>query len=169
MTTIIDKPIHNVEAPVVIDQSVAVLVDGNNIEISIHKQCGHMGMMLNFDKLVPKLIGKRTLNRFIYFREGNAISDKFADRLRKRYHGTVYPCGKSADIPLSMTAVELANKVDTIIIFSGDSDYIRLIKHLKLRGLRVEIAAVEATTSEALKREADYFYAILPEDCYRLG
>ena len=58
---------------VIISQSVAVLVDGNNIEISIHEQCGDAGAMLNFDTLIPKLIGNRALNRLIYFREGTKM------------------------------------------------------------------------------------------------
>lgn len=149
-------------------QSVAVLVDGNNIEISIHEQCGDTGAMLNFDTLIPKLIGNRALNRLIYFREGAAISSKLAERLHSRYHGSVCPCRKTADIPLSIKAMQLASKIDTIVIMSGDSDYIELVHHLKTQGVRVEIAAIEATTSNQLRAEADYFHPILPKDWFTL-
>lgn len=154
---------------VIISQSVAILVDGNNIEISIHEQCGDVGAMLNFDTLIPKLIGNRSLNRLIYFREGTAISSKLAERLHNRYHGSVRPCHKSADIPLSIKAMQLASKVDTIIIMSGDSDYVELVRHVKAEGVRVEIAAVAATTSAILKEEADYFHPIVENDWFVLA
>ena len=154
---------------VIISQNVAVLVDGNNIERSIHDLCGDVGAMLNFDKLIPKLIGNRSLNRLVYFREGRQISEKLAERLHSLFHGSVQPCHKSADIPLSIKAMQLANKVDTIIIMSGDSDYVELVRHLKSDGVRVEIAAVSTTTSSVLMEEADHFHAIVQEDLFTLS
>lgn len=153
---------------VLISQSVAVLVDGNNIERSIHSETKRESTMLNFDTLIPKLLDNRGLNRFIYFREGKNISSKLAERLHNNFHGSVRPCHKSADIPLSIKATQLAQKVDTIIIMSGDSDYIELVSHLKSEGVRVEIAAVESTTSQLLIEEADYFHPITKEDWFSL-
>jgi uncharacterized LabA/DUF88 family protein len=156
----------NVE--VVISQSVAVLVDGNNIERSIHSESEKISTMLNFDTLIPKLLDNRGLNRFIYFREGKNISSKLAERLHSKYHGSVRACHKSADIPLSIKATQLAQKVDTIIIMSGDSDYIELVRHLKSEGVRVEIASIESTTSKLLVEEADYFHPITSEHWFTL-
>ncbi|MFP4504573.1 MAG: NYN domain-containing protein [Cyclobacteriaceae bacterium] len=76
------------------------------------------------------------------------------------------PCYKGADIPLSIKATQLAHKVVTIIILSGDADYIELVRHLKSEGVRVEIAAVEKSTAEILLDKADYFTAITKEDCF---
>lgn len=154
---------------ITMSQSVAILVDGNNIEISLHHLIGDEGVMLNFDKLIPKLVDNRALNRLIYFREGRKISSKFAERLHQHFHGSVHPCHKSADIPLSIKATQLASKVDTIIILSGDSDYVELVRHLKAEGVRVEIAAVEQTTSSLLIEEADYFHPITDEDWFTLA
>ena len=42
-----------------ISQTVAILVDGNNIERSLHKLTSHEGVMLNFDLIVPRLIENR--------------------------------------------------------------------------------------------------------------
>lgn len=149
-------------------QSVAVLVDGNNIEISIHEMIEDEGAMLNFDKIIPKLVDNRALNRLIYFREGNRISTKLAERLHTLYHGSVQPCHKSADIPLTIKAMQLAKKVDTIIIMSGDSDYVELVRHLRSEGVRIEIASVEITTSALLIEEADHFHAITEDDWFTL-
>ena len=119
------------ENKIQINQSVAILCDGNNIERSIHERANNSNAMVNFDKLIPKLLNGRGLNRLIYFREGKAISSKLAERLHTNFYGSVVPCHKSADIPLSIKATQLASKVDTIIIMSGDSDYVELVLHLK--------------------------------------
>ncbi len=153
---------------VIISQSVAILVDGNNIERSIHSQTGDNQTMLNFDTLVPRLLDNRGLNRLVYFREGHTISSKLQERLHTNFHGSVRPCHKSADIPISIKATQLASKVDTIIIMSGDSDYVELVRYLKSEGVRVEIAAVPSTTSQLLRDEADYYHEITQEDWFTL-
>lgn len=150
-----------------IDQSVAVLVDGNNIERSLQSEF-NKNVLINFDTLIPKLLQDRGLNRLIYFREGTQISAKLAERLHQYFHGRVVPCHKSADIPLTIFATQIAQKVDTIIILSGDSDYVELVRYLQSRGVRVEIAAVESTTAEILRQEADLFVAITKEDAFEL-
>lgn len=152
-----------------ISQSVAILIDGNNIERSLHAETGDTGTMINFDTLIPRLIGNRSLNRLTYFREGANISSKLAERLHDNFHGSVIPCHKTADIPLAIKATQLASKVDTIIIMSGDSDYVDLVKYLRNEGVRVEIAAVPKTTAEALRNEADYFHAIQNTDWFSLS
>ena len=149
-----------------INQSVAILCDGNNIERSIHEESGTTSAMINFDTLIPKLLSSRGLNRLIYFREGKSISSKFAERLHENYYGSVVPCHKSADIPLSIKATQLASKVDTIIIMSGDSDYVELVRHLMSEGVRIEIAAVKKTTAKILVEEADHFHPITKDDWF---
>ena len=145
---------------ILINQSVAILCDGNNIERSIHEISNNQRAMINFDQLIPKLLNGRGLNRLIYFREGKSISEKFAERLHENYYGSVVPCHKSADIPLSIKATQLASKVDTIIIMSGDSDFVELVAHLKAEGVRVEIAAVKKNTAKILLSEANYYHEI---------
>jgi uncharacterized LabA/DUF88 family protein len=157
------------ESSILISQSVAILVDGNNIERSLESEHKSQNIMINFDVLIPRLLVGRGLNRLIYFREGKNISSKLAERLHSKYHGSVRPCHKSADIPLSITATQLASKVDAIIILSGDSDYVELVNHLKSEGVRVEICAVESTTAQILREEADYFHPITKEDCFTLN
>ena len=149
-----------------ISQSVAILCDGNNIERSIHKISKSTYTMINFDVLIPRLLNGRGLNRLIYFREGKSISSKFAERLHENYYGAVIPCHKSADIPLSIKATQLSSKVDTIIIMSGDSDFVELARHLKAEGVRVEIAAVKNTTAKILIEEASYFHEIIATDWF---
>ena len=154
---------------VLLSQSVAILVDGNNIERSLHSVTKNEGTMINFDTLIPRLLDGRWLNRMIYFREGKNISEKLTERLHDNFHGSTIACHKSADIPLSIKATQLAAKVDTIIILSGDSDYVELVRHLKGCGVRVEIAAVQETTARILIEETDYFHAIVKDDWFELN
>ena len=151
---------------ILINQSVAILCDGNNIERSIHESSKNKSAMINFDTLIPKLLDGRGLNRMIYFREGKSISSKLADRLHENFYGSVIPCHKSADIPLSIKATQLASKVDTIIIMSGDSDYVELVTHLRAEGVRVEIAAVRQTTAQILIDNSDYMHDITSDDWF---
>ena len=151
---------------ITMSQSVAILIDGNNIEISIHTLTGQKNAMLNFNTLIPKLLDNRGLNRLVYFREGTNISTKLAERLHENYHGSVRPCHKSADIPLTITATQIADKVDTIIILSGDSDYIELVRHLKSKGVRVEVCSVMETTAKILIEEADHYEPLTQEDVF---
>lgn len=155
-------------ADVRINQSVAILIDGNNIERGLQKLANDSQALLDFDKMVPKLLQERGLKRLIYFREGISISDKLAQRLLTNFHGSVVPCHKSADIPLTIMATQIAQKVDTIIILSGDSDYVELVRHLKGEGVRVEIAAVQHATAKILVDEVEHFTPITLEDCYIL-
>lgn len=148
-----------------VNQSVAILCDGNNIERSI-QETASSNTMVNFDTLIPKLLNERGLNRLIYFREGYRISDKLAERLYTQFYGSVMPCYKSADIPLTIKATQLASKVDTLIIMSGDSDYVDLVRYLKNEGVRVEIAAISKTTSKYLLNEVDFFHEITKENLF---
>ena len=150
----------------IINQSVAILCDGNNIERSIHEMSKSKKAMINFDTLIPKLLNGRGLNRLIYFREGKSISKKFAERLHENFYGSVVPCHKSADIPLSIKATQVASKVDTIIIMSGDSDFVELVTHLKAEGVRVEIASVRKTTAKILLDASDHYHEITSDDWF---
>ncbi len=164
----VKEDVPNPVESILISQSVAILIDGNNIERSIHSEAQDSSTMLNFDSLIPRLLVNRGLSRLMYFREGKHISSKLQERLHNYFHGSVRPCHKSADIPLSIFAVQVADKVDTIIIMSGDADYIELVRHLKSEGVRVEIAAVANTTSKLMLEEADYFHEITSEDWFSL-
>ena len=146
-------------------QSVAILIDGNNIGMSITNLYG-VGSMMSFDVVVPKILRGRSLNRLIYLREGKHISEKFAERLKRNFFGIVMPCNKSCDIPLTIQAVKLSEKVDTIIIFSGDSDYCDLVDYLKAVGIRVEIVATKEAASKQLIEKSDDHYFVQKDDLF---
>lgn len=149
---------------IIITQTVAILIDGNNIERSLQQVTGDKNIVLDFDAVIPRLLAGRGLNRLVYFREGKDISTKLSDRIQGNYHGRVVACHKSADVPLAIYATQIAEKVDTVVIMSGDSDYVELVRYLQSRGVRVEIAAVTETTARVLVEEADLFVPLARTD-----
>lgn len=151
-----------------INQNVAVLIDGNNIEISAKQYYG-AEYFVNYDVIVENLLNGRNLSRLIYFREGFSISEKFTNRLKDKFLGTVLPCGKSADIKLTIKAIQIAPKVDTIIILSGDQDYIPLIEELSSSGVRTEMYGIAKNFHKELVRVCDYVTYLNPKtDLWKL-
>lgn len=62
------------------------------------------------------------------------------------------------DIGIAVDAIELANKLDTVVLVSGDGDFVPLVDHLKrAMGCRVEIMAFGPSSSGKLRDEADEF------------
>jgi hypothetical protein len=157
------------ETLVGVDQRVAILVDGNNIGKSVWS-LATPETMVDYDLLIPDLLRNRSLTRLIYFREGRSISSKFERRLKSKFFGSVMPAGRNAVIPITIKAIQIAAKVDTIILMSGNDDFTDLVTHLKNNGMRVEVASVDHSTSSRLKAEADdwhsiddrYFFTIAP-------
>jgi len=62
------------------------------------------------------------------------------------------------DIGIAMDAIELAPKLDAIVIVSGDGDFIPLCQHLKRAiGCKAEVMAFARSCSAKLIEEADDF------------
>lgn len=62
------------------------------------------------------------------------------------------------DIGIAMDAIELASKLDTIVLISGDGDFVPLVEHLRrAMGCRIEVMAFGKSSSGRLKETADKF------------
>ena len=65
------------------------------------------------------------------------------------------------DIELAVDAMELASRVDHIVLFSGDGDFRPLIESLQRRGVRVSVVSTIRSQppmiSDELRRQADNF------------
>jgi len=63
------------------------------------------------------------------------------------------------DIGIAMDTIELSNKLDVIILVSGDGDYVDLLQHLRrAMGVKCEVMAFGPSSSAKLIEEADEFY-----------
>jgi uncharacterized LabA/DUF88 family protein len=62
------------------------------------------------------------------------------------------------DIGIAMDMIELAPKLDAIVLISGDGDFVPLVRHLKhALGCYVEVLAFGKTSAQKLVEEADNF------------
>ena len=62
------------------------------------------------------------------------------------------------DIGIAMDMIELAPKLDTVVLISGDGDFAELIRHMKhAMGCRVEVMAFGKSASSKIKDAADQF------------
>lgn len=68
------------------------------------------------------------------------------------------------DIELAVDAMELANYVDHIVLFSGDGDFRSLVEAVQRRGVRVTVVSTISTqppmVADELRRQADVFLDI---------
>lgn len=65
------------------------------------------------------------------------------------------------DVGITLDAIELAERVDTIILLSGDGDFDLLLRKARSRyGVTSEVYGVEALTSPSLISAADRFFPI---------
>jgi uncharacterized LabA/DUF88 family protein len=65
------------------------------------------------------------------------------------------------DIELAIDMIEMAGKVDHVILFSGDGDFKRLVECVQRKGVRVSVVSTISTTppmvADELRRQADHF------------
>lgn len=71
----------------------------------------------------------------------------------------------SIDIDLAIDAMEMADRVDHILLFSGDGDFKRLVESLQRRGVRVTVVstirAQPPMVADELRRQADNFIELM--------
>lgn len=67
----------------------------------------------------------------------------------------------SMDIELAVDAMDLADHVDEMILFSGDGDFCSLVESVQRRGVRVTVISTISThrsmIADELRRQADEF------------
>ncbi|MCK5555093.1 MAG: NYN domain-containing protein, partial [Alphaproteobacteria bacterium] len=65
------------------------------------------------------------------------------------------------DIELAIDMMELADRVDHIVLFSGDGDFRRLVESVQRKGVRVTVISTVRTqppmVADELRRQADNF------------
>ena len=146
-------------------QRVAILIDVQNL---YHSAKNLYNSRVNFSEILKLAVSKRTLIRALaYVVQTKTGEEKpFFEALMKlgietriRDLQEFYGGMKKADwdVGISIDAVRVAPNVDTIVLASGDGDFIQLVDYLKNQGKRVEIIAFGKTTSARLKETADEF------------
>jgi uncharacterized LabA/DUF88 family protein len=64
------------------------------------------------------------------------------------------------DIELALDILTMAERLDIVVLVSGDSDFESVIEHIQSRGVRVEVVAFASNVSTELVNVADSFIDI---------
>jgi uncharacterized LabA/DUF88 family protein len=163
---------------------VAIFIDGENI----HYSAKHLNMRLDYLKLCRKLAdGRRLLRSYFYTAVSNQSEGKidFINFLKLNGFTVVTKEIKSfndmegssrnvrgaLDMEMAIEAMELSDRLDTVILCTGDGDFKALVVALGRRGIHVEICALREMTSTELIATADAYtdLAALKDDIALAG
>ena len=146
-------------------QRIAVLIDVQNL---YHSAKNIYQARVNFRAVLKLAVNDRNLIRaFAYVIKTKSGEEKaFFEALIKLGIETrvkelqeFYGGFKKGDwdVGITIDAVRISPSVDTIVLASGDGDFIQLVEYLKNRGKRVEMIAFGRSSSAKLKETVDEF------------
>ncbi len=146
-------------------QRVGVLIDVQNL---YHSAKNLYNARVNFKEILNAAVDKRSLIRaFAYVVKTKTGEEKpFFDALiklgietRVRDLQEFYGGAKKADwdVGIVIDAIRIAPSVDTLVLGSGDGDFIALVEYLKNRGKRIEVMAFGKSSSSKLREISDEF------------
>ena len=148
-------------------QRVGVFIDVQNMYYSAKSM--YKGKV-NFAQILKQAVSERGLIRAIaYVIKTDVVKEEknFFDALEKigfevksKDLQIFYGGHKKGDwdIGIAMDMIELAPKLDTVILVSGDGDFVPLVEHLRhALGVRVEVIAFGKSSSSKLREATDSF------------
>jgi uncharacterized LabA/DUF88 family protein len=154
---------------------IALFIDGANL----YATAKSLGFDIDYKRLLREFQGKGKLIRAFYYTalveeqeyssirplidwldyNGYAVVTKptkeFVDSMgRRKVKGNM-------DIELAVDAMEMAEHLDEIVLFSGDGDFRSLVEALQRKGVRVSVVSTITTqppmVADELRRQADEF------------
>lgn len=165
-----------------LNQRVAVFIDAQNL---YHSAKNLYGARVNFGNVLKEVLAGRHLIRAIAYVITTESGEErgFFDALKnmgietKTKNLQIFAGGaKKADwdVGLAVDAIAMSPKLDTVIIVSGDGDFVPLVEYLKInQGCQVEAASFGKSSSSRLREVVDDFvdldedankYLILPNN-----
>ena len=156
-------------------ERIALFIDGANLYASAKS----LGFDIDYKRLLKEFQAKGRLIRAFYYTaliddqeyssirplvdwldyNGYAVVTKptkeFVDSTgRRKVKGNM-------DIELAVNAMEMAQYIDTMVLFSGDGDFRSLVESVQRKGVRVIVVSTIATqppmVADELRRQADEF------------
>lgn len=149
-----------------INQRVGVFVDVSNL---YHSAKNIYHSRVNFTALLKEAVsGRQLIRAFVYVVKADIPEEqgffealKFAGFEIKSKELQIFAGGAKKgdwDVGITVDAITLSPKLDTVILVTGDGDYIPLVRYLKgTTGCRVEVMSFGASTSAKLVEEVDEF------------
>jgi uncharacterized protein (TIGR00288 family) len=148
------------------EQRIGILVDVSNM---YHSAKNLYSKKVSFKEILVKAVDGRKLIRATAYavRTENQEEAPFIEALEQQGFEVkmkdlqIFAGGaKKADwdVGIAIDAIKLADKLDVLVIVSGDGDYVPLVSYLQNnKGCLVEIMAFRKTCSSRLIEEADDF------------
>ena len=154
---------------------IAVFIDGANL----HATAKTLGFDIDYKLLLNEFQSRGTLLRAFYYTA--IVEDQEYSSLRPLidwldYNGFtvvtkatkefIDASGRrkvkgNMDIELAVDAMELAEHIDEMVLFSGDGDFRSLVEAMQRHGVRVTVISTIATQppmiADELRRQADVF------------
>lgn len=147
------------------DQRVGVLIDVQNM---YHSAKNLYQARVNFREILRTAVAGRKLIRAIAYVVTTETGEEkaFLEALEKSgieiksKELQIFPGGmKKADwdVGVAVDAIQLSKKLDSIVLVTGDGDFVPLVEYLKAQGQHVEIIAFSKSASGKLREIADDF------------
>ena len=157
------------------ENRIALFIDGANL----HATAKTLGFDIDYKRLLREFQSRGTLVRAFYYvaiiedQEYSSIRP-LIDWLDYNGYTVVTKATKefidasgrrkvkgNMDIELAVDAMELAEHVDQIVLFSGDGDFRSLVEAVQRRGVRVTVVSTISShppmIADELRRQADVF------------
>lgn len=147
------------------EQRVAILIDTQNL---YHSAKNLYKSKVNFGAVVKAALGNRKLIRALSYVVNTESGEeapffealvKSGIEIKTKDLQIFYGGAKKADwdVGLAIDAVKLAQKVDAIVIASGDGDFVPLVEYIKSQGCQVEVVSFGRSSSQKLRESVDDF------------
>jgi len=157
------------------NERLALFIDGSNL----YSSARGLGFDIDYKKLLAYFASKGHLIRALYYTA--LIDDQEYSPLRPLvdwldYNGYTMvtkptkeftdATGRrklkgNMDIELAVDMMEMADRLDHIVLFSGDGDFRRLVEVLQSKGIRVTVVSTLRSSppmaADELRRQADAF------------
>ena len=147
------------------EQRVGVFIDTQNL---YHSARNLYKARVNFGAVLKDAVAGRKLVRAVAYVITTEAGDEknFFDALSKLGIETktkdlqIFMGGaKKADwdVGLAVDAIKMSPRLDSVVIVSGDGDYIPLVEYLQTMGVQVEVVSFGKSTSGKLREAVDDF------------
>lgn len=148
------------------EQRIAVLIDVQNM---YHSAKNLYRAKVNFAEVLKQAVAGRKLIRAIAYviKTESGEEEAFFKALSKigieikMKDLQIFPGGMKKgdwDVGIAVDAIKLSNFLDTIVLVTGDGDFVPLVEYIKnAKSARVEIVAFGRSASGKLKEVADDF------------
>jgi uncharacterized LabA/DUF88 family protein len=155
--------------------NIALFIDGANL----YATAKALGFEIDYKRLLKEFQSRGTLVRAFYYTiviedQENVAIRPLIDWLDYNGYAVVMKATKeyvdatgrrkvkgSMDIELTVNAMELAEHIDEMVLFSGDGDFRALVEAMQRCGVRVNVVSTASTQppmiADALRRQADLF------------